>query len=342
MPSDRPSDEDDGVIDESDAACGDTVCSPDEVCCDDAFCSMDITLCGTPAPAPVPSNDLCVNAEGPLPISGRSLDGSIELRSQGTTIGASTHQLPRCGAPVSGSGAWYYTVGNGAIMSASTCWPGTDLDTRLSIFSGTCTGNLVCVGGNDDAEGAGACAVNRLASRVSWQSELGVTYYILVHGFATKVGDFELNIEGYNDQCQYAIELNTGDRIAGDTRGAMLPFDGDTDDCGGPGMVGEAQALWYKVQGTGGRIQTTTCTGDSQLRTFKIHVFESTCSTLDSCIGGDSPSNGCATYEWNNSAGTTYYVLVHNYTPTSAGSFVLEINDMNSGSVVISRAEIFD
>ena len=313
MPSSDPSDEGPDVG-ESDVACGDSVCSSGEVCCDNNVCAMDITLCATeaPVPVPVPPNDLCVNAEGPLPITGKSLDGSTELRTQGTTIGATTHQLSRCGGSINGAGVWYYTTGNGATMSASTCSSGTDLDTKVAVFTGTCTGQLTCVDGNDDALGAAACAVKPLASRVSWQSELGVTYYILVHGFATKVGDFELNIEGRNDQCQYAIALSVGDQIAGDTRGAMFPFDGEIDDCGGTGWIGEAQALWYKVQGTGGRLQATTCTGDLQFRTFKIHVFESSCDNVDSCIGGDSPNNGCATYEWDSSAGTPYYILVHN------------------------------
>jgi hypothetical protein len=62
---------------------------------------------------------------------------------------------------------------------------GTIYDTKLTVYEGDCA-NLVCVWGNDDFYG--------LQSRVDWYSEVGVDYYILVHGYNTNVGDFTLNV----------------------------------------------------------------------------------------------------------------------------------------------------
>ena len=65
------------------------------------------------------------------------------------------------------------------------------LDTKISIFRGTCTA-LTCIGGNDDAPN-GACVL-RYASHVTWETEAGVDYYILVHGLGVTVGNFELSV----------------------------------------------------------------------------------------------------------------------------------------------------
>ena len=60
--------------------------------------------------APVPPNDLCVNAEGPLPISVKSADGTSEIRTQGTTFGASIQDMDRCGSTITSPSVWYYGV----------------------------------------------------------------------------------------------------------------------------------------------------------------------------------------------------------------------------------------
>ena len=69
-------------------------------------------------------------------------------------------------------------------MSAGLC--GSTYDTRISIFSGDC-GALTCVANNDDSCG--------LQSVAGWDSEDGVTYLILVHGFSTRSGDFTLTVD---------------------------------------------------------------------------------------------------------------------------------------------------
>ena len=101
-------------------------------------------------------------------------------------------------------------------------------------------------------------------------------YYILVHAFSTKMGNFEINVEANNDQCHYAIAMGVGDSISGDTRGAALPFGGQINTCDNAGIIGEGPSLWYSVMvETSTRLQATTCEDGSEEndKTFGIHVL---------------------------------------------------------------------
>ncbi|RJP88647.1 MAG: IPTL-CTERM sorting domain-containing protein [Desulfobacteraceae bacterium] len=134
------------------------------------FCLLFITA-GTATAA-----DLCADAVGPLPVP------SV---TAGTTIGATVDAVPGglCGTSVTAPGVWYMVIGTGGVMTVDTC--GSAYDSKLSVFSGGCA-VLTCVGGNDDYCG--------LQSGLSFDSVAGVEYLILVHGFATATGSFNLNI----------------------------------------------------------------------------------------------------------------------------------------------------
>lgn len=135
--------------------------------------SFDITAtCLTP-----PMNDDCAGA---IPVN----CGSTTF---GSTTTAGVDAAPSCTTLPGAPGVWYQVTGTGGVMIANTCGAGTNYDTRLSVYSGfTCTG-LTCVDGNDDFCG--------LQSQVSWSSTAGFPYFILVHGFGTASGDFELFID---------------------------------------------------------------------------------------------------------------------------------------------------
>ena len=94
-----------------------------------------------------------------------------------STVMATAETAPFCGTTDgTGGGVWYSFVGTGDGVVVTTCNPATNYDTKIRVYTGSC-GALVCVAGNDD-DPCGA-----LRSRVSFVSNLGVTYYILVHGF---------------------------------------------------------------------------------------------------------------------------------------------------------------
>ena len=85
-------------------------------------------------------------------------------------------------------------------------------------YSGTC-GNFVCEDNNDDD---GSCSSNTLASTVSFPTQNGVTYYILVHRFRnTAGGTFDISVtcttctpSASNDNCGTAAPLTSGVLLA--------------------------------------------------------------------------------------------------------------------------------
>jgi hypothetical protein len=116
-------------------------------------------------------------------------------------------------------GHWYSVVGTGLNLTASTCNPGTDFDTQLSVFTGSCT-SLVCVDGNDDigggeGKGKGFPAEDFVdgeeqltvvpaqatedqcgaLSIVSWKLEAGQAYYVFIHGYNGNIGTYVLSID---------------------------------------------------------------------------------------------------------------------------------------------------
>lgn len=137
------------------------------------------------------SADECADA-GTLPLN----DSVI-----GSTVNATFDAgVAACGTALTAPGVWYTVTGTGNAMTVTTCSPNTNFDTKLSVYCGEC-GALNCIAGNDDDFG---CAVNTLQSTVSWCSQEGATYYILVHGFDVNVGDFELTLTD-GEACEDAV-----------------------------------------------------------------------------------------------------------------------------------------
>jgi len=133
---------------------------------------------------PPPANNLCANA---TQITG---NGTYA----GTTIASTNSPAPACVVTNTSGNVWYRFTdvsGTGLNISANTC-SATGFDTKLSVYSGSC-GALVCVTGNDDA----ACALGSFRSEVNFTTNGSSTYYIMVHGFGTSTGNFELNVSGF-------------------------------------------------------------------------------------------------------------------------------------------------
>lgn len=114
------------------------------------------------------NNDKCQNAFGPFAI-GDSFFAS--LTSDAATM---DENVPECGSANKPShpGVWFQMRGTGGLVKADTC-DRSVASTQVSVFTGSCD-NLECVSGNRNACGS--------QSLVSWNSEAGVLYYILVHG----------------------------------------------------------------------------------------------------------------------------------------------------------------
>ena len=153
----------------------------------------------TIAKPPRPPNDSCEQAIGPL-----SVPSGTPSVTTGTTTGATFDDVGNCGdyndntAP----GVWYTVVGTGTRITASTCGPLFDYDTKISVFCRSCD-EPICIDGNDDNCPDGA---NALLSTVTWCSQKGAEYLILVHGFEGQEGDFELFLSEDGQTCEPELQ----------------------------------------------------------------------------------------------------------------------------------------
>ncbi|MBW2939095.1 HYR domain-containing protein, partial [Aureisphaera sp. CAU 1614] len=126
-----------------------------------------------------PTNDLCLNAD---PITcGQTVSGDTTM--------ATFDGAPFCDTSNTAPGVWYTFTGIEGITNLSTCNQAS-YDTKISVYSGTC-GTLVCEAGQDDNFGAGCL---NFTTSLDVCTQAGVTYYVLVHGFASATGTFDLTM----------------------------------------------------------------------------------------------------------------------------------------------------
>lgn len=126
-------------------------------------------------------NDTCADA---IPVAVPSV-------THGTTECATIDDASFCDTSITAPGVWYSVVGTGGLMTAETCGPEYWYDTKLSVYTDGCE-TLTCVAGNDDNCPDGASS---LLSGVTWESVEGQEYLILVHGYSSNTGEFDLYVE---------------------------------------------------------------------------------------------------------------------------------------------------
>ena len=165
-----------------------TAFNPDPVEADEAEATDDATVV-------VLENDTCDDAiELTCPAGG----GTFSVL--GSTLLASYTGPFFCDTDHTAPELWYKIMGNGGGITATTCSANTNYDTKLSSFDGTC-GALGCVIGDDDDFD---CSFSSLQTTINWTSVLDTEYYIMVHGYSSGVGDFELTIT-----CDIPVELQS-------------------------------------------------------------------------------------------------------------------------------------
>ena len=263
-------------------------------------------------------NDLCANA-APLslnvPTAGSTTDATVDPNA-----GAN------CGTSITSPGVWYSIDGTGNTMTASLC-NGTSYDSKISVFCGSCS-SPTCIAGNDDA-----CSVQ---SRVSWCSEAGSTYLILVHGFSSAVGDFQIEVTdsgvacsgaiecaptggGSNDYCDGATALTMPATVAGSTVGATP----DSDVSASCGTSITAPGVWYSIAGNGNQVTASLC---GSAYDTKISVFTGTCDAPVCVAGNDDFCGLQSEVTFCANSGMTYFILVHGYS-SSVGNFTLDVSE---------------
>ena len=128
---------------------------------------------------PPPSNDLCSGA----------ISTTCDVTWNGSTNYATqTGDSPVCYTAAfetwTAPGVWYKVVGNGQNITLSLC-TGTSFDTKLFVYTGVC-GSLTCLTYNDDD-----CSTQ---SRVTFLSTDNTDYYVLVTGYGSSKGNFQLSV----------------------------------------------------------------------------------------------------------------------------------------------------
>ena len=262
-------------------------------------------------------NDHC---ENPLPIGcNETVFGNTEN---------STPDNPPCrGISGTGGGLWYSFVGTGEDILVSTCHPGTDYDTYLSIYTSDCD-EPICVASNDDSATCSASG----KSEVSFFAAMGGTYKILVDGLNGAEGNFQLSIT-CGDPCENAIPIICTEVVSGNTVNAPL--------ANGPacGAAPNGKGIWYKFEGNGYCIDLTTCWEDNGIPTefdTQISVYEGSCSSL-SCIAYNDDAEYCnangshpgsSNLSFSSVQGLDYYILVHGKN-NEAGTFFMRLNCQN-------------
>ena len=122
----------------------------------------------------------------------------VPSTTNGDNIGAQDDDVPSCGTSIT-PGVWYSMIGTGNTITASTC-NAADFDTKLTVFCGDCD-DLTCIIGNDDTPGCGG-----FTTELSWCSQAGAEYLLLVHGFFGDTGNFTLTISDDGVACTPTVE----------------------------------------------------------------------------------------------------------------------------------------
>lgn len=188
------------------------------------------------------------------------------------------------------------------------CNDETKFNAALAVFEGDCV-NLNCVDGNADSASCG------LKPEVSWMSKPNQDYWILVHGYDTRVGDFSLELKEAqpvvaNDYCVDAIPLELSNNVVnGSTTEASID---ETPSCSS--LEQTHAGVWYTVQGTGSRLEVSTCnSGDEKVTDYDtvLSIFTGECGMLNCTLADDNFCGFQSKIVWLTERDVTYYILVH-------------------------------
>jgi len=140
---------------------------------------LDIPLAPSGPEQTPPANDLCAD----------SIAVAVPSDTSGTTIDATIDypEVPDCGPWITAPGVWYTMIGTGTPVTVSVC-DAADYDTKISVYCKGCE-EALCVGGNDDGTGCSG-----YTSELTVATQAGFEYLILVHGYGSGTGDFNLTV----------------------------------------------------------------------------------------------------------------------------------------------------
>ena len=279
----------------------------------------------SPQPTTTKSGDTCGEA-----ISLGTISSEYTDTLTGTTVGASTEPfLSPCN--VGDAPAVWYTFEPSTNMEVTVSLCNSSYDTKLAILRGSSCSELFCLFDNDDSENQCGEALS-LQSHIAFEASAGNTYYIIVSGFQSDAGDYELSISTtggvpLNNVCSLATELGTiSSGAAGQATGTTKYADSEPglQTCG---IEPDAAAVWNTFEvDNDSWVTVSLCGSDPAFdTTLLILSSPSDCSSLQ-CVAGNDDSCGLqSSLKFFASAGVTYHAVVSGYDVTSFGEYEITV-----------------
>ena len=142
--------------------------------------------------------------------------------SSGSTTGSNVGATKESGEPnhagvIGGRSVWWRWTASAA-GTAHIDTVGSTFDTLLAAYTGSSVASLNSVAGNDDAVG--------LQSRITFATQAGVTYYVVVDGYSGASGDINLNWDfepGTTPPESISVTPATAFNAAGPEGGSFTP-----------------------------------------------------------------------------------------------------------------------
>ncbi|MFT5249282.1 MAG: hypothetical protein ACI93P_001008, partial [bacterium] len=246
-----------------------------------SYCTPNVSFAQGFGPQPNAVINNTVNAPGNClggcgPVSNDSCSDATNMNYgdtlSGTTTGATFDNVGTCVTTNTAPGVWYTFTGDGNENTLTTC-SSANYDTKISVFSGTCAA-LNCEGGNDNDS---SCAGGMGRSTVDICTTIGTDYYVLVHGFNSATGDFDLTLtstpSGPAISCPGNITQDNDTGICGAVITYTAPV--GTDDC--PGAIttqtaGLASGETFPVGTTTNTFVVTDAAGLTATCSFDVTV----------------------------------------------------------------------
>ncbi len=230
------------------------------------------------------TNDVCAGA--------RTIECNTSVFGDTLSATSDVGVAPDCDTSTGAPGVWYKfedTSGLASEILLYTCSEDTDYDTKLSVYTGSC-GDFTCVVGNDDD-----CP--NFQSSVEFVSDGNTTFYILVHGWNTSVGNFELTME-----CTLIPPPNNDIVNAIDLMAVGCPFTDEdvampaaTEEAGTPSGcdISGAAGVWYEFTPEINGFITGTIASPAGVSSVTFYTAPDQSSTESDLVHVDYYQNQC-------------------------------------------------
>jgi hypothetical protein len=197
------------------------------------------------------------------------------------------------------------------LVTLSTC--GSDFDTVLEVYGGTCEALTTVAGACNDSDGP-ACPIANSAS-VQFSGIGGLSYWILAggaYGARGKLSIVAQPMAPVNEQCDGAIALQPNVTLRMDTYFAAEAGD-PVPRC----RTNFGGGVWFTLTpASNGLVTVSTCGSDFDT---VLQVFSGTCNALMPVSGGCNDDSGpactgrAASVQFSGAGGVAYWILAGGY-----------------------------